>query len=442
MLANTASLVGTSLVTLSLGFVYWRLAAHRFPARSVGIGAAGISAMMLLATISVLGFGTLLIAELSKPAARRGDLLATAIVITGAVGLVLGAGFAMLMPTISPHLASFGKNAETVSLFALGVALTTIGLVLDQALIGILRGMYQFWRNVVLGVSKLVLLGGIATYTSLRSGLIIYGTWVTGILLSLAFLALAFSNWRRSLRQWHFDWKLISTLKRVALWHHGINLGLQVPVFALPVIVTALLSPEQGAYFYTAWMFATVVFVIPLSLSTVLFAMSAAQPAALRSRMRQTIGHSVTAGLAAVALVFIAGPWVLGLFGAGYALHASASFRILILAVFPLIVRYHFVAVSRVFGLLRRAAFLVAATSVLELSGAIIGGEIGNLVGLTVGWVTAVCLEAVVMSPLVYRVMAGGRPGRGSSQTGDPLFAPVLGLSTGEGAPPPGRGQQ
>ena len=37
MLANTASLVGTSLVTLPFGVVYWWLAATRFPTASVGV---------------------------------------------------------------------------------------------------------------------------------------------------------------------------------------------------------------------------------------------------------------------------------------------------------------------------------------------------------------------------------------------------------------------
>jgi hypothetical protein len=72
MLANTTSLVGTSLLTLPLGFVYWWLAAHRYPTESVGVASAAVSAMLLLATVSVLGFGTLLIGELPRKRTRRG----------------------------------------------------------------------------------------------------------------------------------------------------------------------------------------------------------------------------------------------------------------------------------------------------------------------------------------------------------------------------------
>jgi O-antigen/teichoic acid export membrane protein len=410
MLVNTASLVGTSLVTLSFGFVYWWLAAHRFSTESVGVASAAVSAMLLLASISVLGFGTLLIGELPRQPHKAHQLVVTALVTVGFVGFALGLGFALLAPAISHHLGALAENAWAVVLFALGVALTTITLVLDSVMIGLLRGGLQFWRNSVLGGSKLAILWAITSFTAWSSNLVIYGAWAAGALVSVAFLMLIFFVGGGRPRGWRFDWQLMRSLRKMALWHHSVNLGLQAPVFALPVVVTALLSPTKGAYFYAAWMIAGLVFIVPLSLSTVLFAMSAAQPAALRARMRQTIGHSAVIAIAAIASLSIAGPWLLSLFGKAYESQATTSLRVLIVAVLPLIVRNHYVAVSRVFGYLRRAALLVAATSMFELTAAVVGGEVGGLLGLTVGWVAAVYLEVLLMGPLVYRVMVGQSP--------------------------------
>jgi O-antigen/teichoic acid export membrane protein len=253
-------------------------------------------------------------------------------------------------------------------------------------------------------------LWAIASATAWRSGLAIYGSWAAGVLISIVFLALTFFLRGGTARGWRPNWSLLRSLRKLALWHHGVNLGLQAPVFALPVIVTALISRKSGAYFYVAWMIAGLVFIVPLSLSTVLFAMSAADPSSLRGRMRQTMGHSVATGVAAICFLLLAGPGVLRLFGHAYESEASTTLRILILAVFPLIVRNHYVAVARVFGLLRRAAQLVAATAVLELTAAVAGGVSGGFLGLTLAWVAAVYLEGIVMTPLVYSVSIGQMP--------------------------------
>lgn len=122
--------------------------------------------------------------------------------------------------------------------------------------------------------------------------------------------------------------------------------------------------------------------------------------------MRQTVGHSVATAAVAIPVVLVAGPWVLGLFGSAYESQATTSLRILAFAILPLIVRYHFVAISRVLGMLRRAALLVAATCVLELASAAAGGVAAGLTGLTLGWVGAVCLEALIMWPVVRRAMS------------------------------------
>jgi O-antigen/teichoic acid export membrane protein len=410
MLANTASLVGTSMVTLPSGFVYWWIAAHHFPAASVGVASASVSAMILLSILSVLGFGTLLIGELPRRPDRARQLVTTALLTVASVGLGLGIAFAVTAPAASSNLRPLSENIWTVILFAAGVSLTAVTTVLDSVVIGILRGGLQFWRNAVLGVSKAALLWLIAVHTAWRSGLTIYGTWAAGALFSVAFLAVTFALRGGGLSGCRPNWQLVRSLRKSALWHHGVNLGLQAPVYTLPIIVTALLSAAKGAYFYAAWMIATLVFIVPQSLSTVLFAMSAANPAALTARLRQTVRHSAAVAAAAIPFMFFAGPRILHLFGAAYASEASTSLRIIALAVIPLIVRSHYVAIARVFGLLSQAAALVVVSSTLEISGAAAGAVVGGLPGLSAGWLLGVCVGALLMAPSFRRVFIGRTP--------------------------------
>ena len=63
---NAGSLIGTTAVTSGLGFAFWWLAARMFSTEAVGLASAIISTMTLLGSASILGLGTLLIAELPK----------------------------------------------------------------------------------------------------------------------------------------------------------------------------------------------------------------------------------------------------------------------------------------------------------------------------------------------------------------------------------------
>lgn len=49
------------------------------------------------------------------------------------------------------------------------------------------------------------------------------------------------------------------------------------------------------------------------------------------------------------------------------------------------------------------AASLITAAAILELSAVVLGAHFGSLSGLSLGWVIAVSIEAVVMFPTVFR---------------------------------------
>jgi hypothetical protein len=287
------------------------------------------------------------------------------------------------------------------------VSLTSTALVLDQALVGLSRGMAQLRRNVSFAAGKLVLLLLVGLWLGNGTGLAIYGTWVVGILLSFAVITRALPM---SLAQVSFAraWTLVRDLGRAAAAHHLLNLVLQAPGLMLPLIVTAVLSAEVNAGFYVAWMFVGLVFVAPDSLATVLYTASAANPKELPRRLvRFGVLSFAIGGLANLALWFLGGP-VLTLFGQTYADTATTSLHILALGVFPLVVRFYYVAVRRTEERVKSTAFLMAGGALLELTGATLGALWGGLTGLCIGWVSALCIQALVLAPSVMRTIRRG----------------------------------
>jgi O-antigen/teichoic acid export membrane protein len=172
----------------------------------------------------------------------------------------------------------------------------------------------------------------------------------------------------------------------------------------LPVLVTALLSATMNAYFYTASMVVTLFIAAPSALSTTLFAVGARRPTAIASPLRLTFGLSLLAALVANLLLWVAADPVMRLFGPAYAENATASLRIMAIGLFPFAVRDHFVAICRIRRQVPRALRVSVLGAALELLLAAIGAQLGGLSGLSLGWVVALTLEAIVMSPPVWQV--------------------------------------
>jgi O-antigen/teichoic acid export membrane protein len=166
-------------------------------------------------------------------------------------------------------------------------------------------------------------------------------------------------------------------------------------------------------------MVAGFVYVGPIALATALYASASREPAALARKVRLTLGLALLAGLLGNAALLVGAERVLGLFGPAYAEQNALGLRLLGLAVFPLIVKDHFVTLYRINGRIPRAAVATASGGLLELSLAVAGGVGDGLAGVSLGYLAALCLEAVVMLRPVYRAATVA----GSSSRGQPVTA-------------------
>ena len=139
IISISAAQVGATAITSALGFVFWWAAARIFTPEIVGFSAAATSAMLLLGTLSASGLGTMLIKELPSHPRQSGSLILASGLLAGVVGIILGLAFAGAAPLFSDALRPLAANWGTASLFAAGVGVTGITLLVDQAVLGLLR---------------------------------------------------------------------------------------------------------------------------------------------------------------------------------------------------------------------------------------------------------------------------------------------------------------
>ena len=434
LLRNAASLVGSTGVTSVLGFIYWWLAARQFSPAAVGFASATISATSLLGMFGILGLGTLLVGELPRQQSQKAPLISTALIVVGGAGLGLGVLFSALAPSISTSFQSLAANPENILLFALGVSFTSISSVLDQALIGLLQGGLQLWRNALFAVVKLVALFLIGLWLTKATGIAIYTTWTIGNVVSLLVLGIiALFRGVRPGKNLLPQFGFLRKLGPQAIKHHALNLTLQAPTMILPVLVTVALSATANAWFYVSWNLSGIGNIIISSLTMVLYAVSAAQPRILARRIRLTLGLAFLACLAINAIFFLGTRQILELFGHGYAEQAALSLRLLSLESFLFIIKSHYVAVRRIHGRVAPTALITIATGALEVGASTLGVHLGGLTGLSLGWLSAMGIEAALMSPTVYR--AARFAPRTLSKSREKLFAEDLeSLAPGEPA--------
>jgi len=427
IVSNAGSLAGTTAVTALLGFVYWGIAARHFSPEAIAVASAALSAMLLLGTLASLGWGTLLIGELPRQPERQGALLTTAILVTATVGAVLGVLFAVFGPIFFVRLRAFSADVWVVGLFSSGVSLTAATLVLDQAVIGMLRGSFQFWRNLVFSASKLGAVIACGIWWTQKNGVTIYGTWTMGIVVSLVALLGIALRAGSSVRVWRPEVRVARELSRKALDHHILNLALQMSPLILPLLATNLLAANASAGFYIALIIANGVSVLPYALSVVLYAVGDADRVLLAQKVRLTVSLSLFAAVASNVFLLFGGPVILALFGHSYRLEGVTILTILVLGIFPLLVKDHFVAIRRIQGRVLQTAILAVTGGVSEVVFAAVGGYLHGATGLASGWLLALCIEAVLMVGVVFRAATARNTASGKRALEVPLFSPSLG---------------
>lgn len=406
LIDNAGSLAFGNLASAVLGFLFWALAARSFPPEAVGYASAAVSLMGLAVLIGEFGLGTLLLGEIQRDLERAPRLvpavLAGSIAMSTLCGLIAVAGCQFMKVELGDIL----DVATGRFLFVVACAASGFALVLDGVLIGFLKGERQLLRNTAQSVIKLLLLCGVAA--AAQNGHMefpIFAAWVASTILSIGLIAAVCA--RDGDRIWvtpRFD--ALRPQLATALRHHALDIATLAPSIILPFIVTVTLSPVINAAFFAGWMLLSVVLMMPASLTIVLFTVGTKDPAAIHHHLAVALALSALTGIAATVGFYVAGDFVLGLFNPAYPGIMGPSLKILGLSVFPVALKYHFIAVRRLQDRMLSASVVLGLGACLELAFAIAGALNYGLYGLTVGWMLATVVEAVLMAPVVFQYVS------------------------------------
>jgi O-antigen/teichoic acid export membrane protein len=400
---NAATLYGTTIVTSALGFVYWFSAARLVSERAIGIASAIQSAAQFLSLFCVLGLNTLVVGELSKDRTQGRSLILTASGLVGVLTLLLAGvvsfGLHMASPTLRPGL----MWPTGIVIFVLLSIATSVLVVLDDSCIGLLRGDLQLKRNAVFAVSKLLVLPLLILIWKSSAGLELEAAWLVGLIISFATLARSLVNVTKG--QFSRLWlKELFERRGLVLAHYVLNLSILSPGLITPVLVALIVGAEANARYTIAILVVSVVNIIPIHLSTVLFALTPGDEITLRHEVQKTMRICLILAVISAPFFVLASGFILSLFGRSY-VGGDVALAIFGLTTYPYAIKTHYVAISRIRGRMRRAATWTSVGAVLEISLAVVGAIAHGVTGVAAGILIALTIETLFFAPTVYGVL-------------------------------------
>jgi O-antigen/teichoic acid export membrane protein len=175
----------------------------------------------------------------------------------------------------------------------------------------------------------------------------------------------------------------------IGLPNHALTLTDRAPVLIMPIIATEFLSPLATAYWYTAWMMAWVVFIVPRSFGLTLFAEVAEAPASFARRVWRSVWWSLLVGVVVALGVALVAPFILSVLGHSYSSAGTAPLRLLVLAVVPLSFTEAYFAACRGTQRLREAIIVGVMSGIVSISGAAAVAHAHGLASMAVAWLAA-----------------------------------------------------
>ena len=407
LLHNGHVLTLSALVTSGLGVLYWVLATSVYSTASVGRSYAALSAATLLAGIGQLNLADVLV-RFVPAAGRHTARLAlrcysAAIVFTTAVAVL----FLVVVPLISPELDYLRQPVAAVA-FVAATAGYAIFVLQDGLLTGLRRPGWVLGENAVFATVKVLLLGGLGLL-AVGSGILL--SWVGALAVALVITnTYLFRSAVPAQERAGRDASMPPRLLRYASADYLGSLFRLVAYTVVPLLVLNRLGSTQNAYFSLAWVIAYTLFLAAYNMGSSLVVEAAHDPEHLVADARRVLRHSGALLGAAALLLIVAAPWLLRLFGAGYAEHGTMLLRLLALAAVPNLLLDVAVDVARARRRLAWAVGLQATLCVLVLGLCAWLLPVLGIAGVGVAWLVAECLLGLPLLLTLPRWLARPEP--------------------------------
>jgi O-antigen/teichoic acid export membrane protein len=319
---NSIYLILNSGLMAFVGFIFWIIGAHLYPASKVGIATTLVSLTTVLLLFSYLGLNNSIVRFLPSEK-NPNELIDSIFWVTSIAACIVGTAFILDVRHLVPALSGL-HNPIIGTLFVAYIIIGVQNIITDTIFLAKRVTIYTFLANLGLSVCKLTLPFILLSVGS--SGLFLsHALGVTAsTILSLYFAA----KYLHYVPRPRINFNQIKRMFKFSATNYVANFMVSAPPMLLPVIVTNRLGTKESAYFYIATAFASLIYIVPNVTTNAMFAESSNNEAAIQTHIKQALKFILAIIIPLCLLIIPGARFVLTLFGHGYSTEGAEILRI------------------------------------------------------------------------------------------------------------------
>ena len=404
---NAYALMINTGTTGLLGLVYWLLAARHYSAADVGRASAAYAAMNLLAGITGLSLTGALARFIPQSGGTTRALILRAYAVSAAASLVITVPFLL---TVGHWGSSYAELSGVAAgfVFTTAVVAWAIFTLQDGVLIGI--APWVAIENGIFGVAKIALL---LAFAVALPHLGIYISWMLPVVISLPLVNMLIFKRLVPRHERLVGDRQPPTSRQVGRFIAGDFTGaicLLAAANLVPVVVAMLVGPGANAYFYIAWTIGTTVDLLAVNMAMSLTVESSLHAAKLAANTRTALRRTMLILVPVAGGMALLAPWVLSLFGPGYAAQGAPILQLLAAATLPKALTELYFGALRARSRTSVIALIQAFRAILLLGLALVLTRLMGTVGAAVAVLASQLITMVLILPGLRGVLAMDRP--------------------------------
>jgi O-antigen/teichoic acid export membrane protein/aminoglycoside phosphotransferase (APT) family kinase protein len=395
---NGYSLITSTLMTSALGAVFWAVAARQYPATTLGVDAALISAMTLIANLAHLNLTNALNRFIPPAGPASARLIGVAYAIAGGLSLVAATVFVVGARWWAPSLDEVRDSILLGVVFVAATVAWVLFQLQDSALTGLGRGAALLRKNLGFAIAKIAaLLALVAVYPAHG----VFAAWVVplipAVLMVNAYVFRRFVPAHVAAESATIEQPHAATVGRFIAGDYVATLVWTAATSVQPILVLALVGAEAGAYAYIAWTISYALYLVSANMGMSMITEASRDPSRLHAYSRAALIRTYGLLVPAVALTVMAAPVGLRIFGPRYAVEATTLLRLLAMSAIPYAVVATFLAVARVQRRVGAVLAVNAAVSIPAVAMMLVLAPRWGIVGIGWAWLTSQLAVAVAL---------------------------------------------
>jgi len=329
LIRNAVALMISAGGTALLGVVFWGIAAHLTTTAAVGRASAEIAAMVLLANLAQLSFGTIFERFLPVAGSRTRSFVVRAYSMCVLVGTALAVIY--VFSGLTHHFIPSPLIWRVTFIGA--VVMWTIFILQDSVLIGLRASRWVPVENILFAATKLALLPAFLAFSTSQG---LFLAWSTPVVAANVVV------------NWYLFKKRIPDHEAIPGPTEDLPQPRELVILAgaqyatllfsvlTPSIVTLVVIQRLGAtanaHYYVPSLISGSLSLFLLSIFRSFMVEAASEPHALRRHTNNAILAMTVVLIPSVTVGVVLAPLILRIFGAAYAVHSTALLRMLLLS--------------------------------------------------------------------------------------------------------------